>query len=1286
MARRDSTGEGNGSSIRRRLLNINDQIDSIQDASFRNYTRNIESRFQRLAEQQARMISETYDQLSREEKARARVSIREQQESMKRSLENWKRYNNRMSEDLSVTEKFATKLFYWNRRRDLRNLEREARYRFQDIADDAEELEESLTDSFGRVAESLRDWSTALNVNSLVDGMEEATQSTRDIYNQIKKSTSLTNEEWDDLKQTARDFSKETDYAISNIDYLSEVSDIIIKLGIDDTQLAKDMAKLSTKFGKFTGLELEDQAKMLEVSQLDGMGGIDYQRLISSQMMVIQAAEGLNTSGEDLMKVYNDNIDMFRDLANGNRDLLNQYTNSSMALTAAGNAGYIEGLDEKLYEIMNMSMSELADQMEGGQFYLQDVRSLMQSGQFDQAARAFIEGYNEMRNQMIASAGVDGWKEMAKEMNLEGINESQIIEASNVRDFFEAYDNSMQLINEQVDAQTKYIDSYVPSATWGEKITNWWKSSWLGDKLDTLLNDLDLSLAEVFLGISAITDIAGMFGKTKAGAGLLGKIGGLFKGGGAAAGGGLLSSLGSSLFAVGGNLVEAGGATLGTGASATVGGTAALGGASILGGILGGAGLISGGWDIFKAIRGTNSDGTQMTGKEKQDMAFSGGTKIGMVGAGAGAGAAIGSVIPGLGTAVGALIGAGVGGIGALLSGTEVGKALSDAWDWTKDKASDLWDNVSEWGSKTWGNIKTWAGNTWDNVKTKASDMWNGAKQFGIDAFNTAVGTGDIAMENLFNAMGLDWGEFKTKVSEGWNNIKEWGTETWTNISSWAGEKWDWISEKASGIWDGISTKATEIWTGITDWAGEKWDWVSEKAGDIWDGITDFASDSWDSVKTTAGDVWDGISEKASSVWDSVKTGASKAFDAVKDKAGDIWGGIKDFFSGAKSRGEEITGIDGSHKNGLDTVPRDGYIAELHKDEAVLTAEQARQWRAEQNASRATGFFHNVWKNAKLDKEALIQSYKNSMSGTSNSSSGSGSSSVGNVSVTGNNKADIWNFLKQQGLTDYASAGVMGCWEAESGNNPNRVEGDYLSGFPGIQAVTASKSALSNYAQNVLFPAYARSGISINKSAYKGSDGYYYPGFGLAQWTGPRVSSLMDYASSTGGNWYELATQLGFFWKEFSDRNLKATMNSATSAADATAKFFDGFEMYSGASARMSKEYNKRVGYANSYYNQYAGASYDTGTPWVPNDQVALIHKGEMIVPADANPYNKSNNTTVNSDDSTIDDLIQVVKWGVSRIEKAINNNGQSSGYNLANMTRARKDTASDELFSFAST
>ena len=45
------------------------------------------------------------------------------------------------------------------------------------------------------------------------------------------------------------------------------------------------------------------------------------------------------------------------------------------------------------------------------------------------------------------------------------------------------------------------------------------------------------------------------------------------------------------------------------------------------------------------------------------------------------------------------------------------------------------------------------------------------------------------------------------------------------------------------------------------------------------------------------------------------------------------------------------TGIDGSHADGLSYVPWDGYIAQLHKGEAVLTADQAAAMRQLASAS-----------------------------------------------------------------------------------------------------------------------------------------------------------------------------------------------------------------------------------------------------------------------------------------------------------------------------------------------
>ena len=38
--------------------------------------------------------------------------------------------------------------------------------------------------------------------------------------------------------------------------------------------------------------------------------------------------------------------------------------------------------------------------------------------------------------------------------------------------------------------------------------------------------------------------------------------------------------------------------------------------------------------------------------------------------------------------------------------------------------------------------------------------------------------------------------------------------------------------------------------------------------------------------------------------------------------------------------------LHGSHGGGLDYVPFDGYVSQLHRGEAVLTADQAKRWRS----------------------------------------------------------------------------------------------------------------------------------------------------------------------------------------------------------------------------------------------------------------------------------------------------------------------------------------------------
>lgn len=214
--------------------------------------------------------------------------------------------------------------------------------------------------------------------------------------------------------------------------------------------------------------------------------------------------------------------------------------------------------------------------------------------------------------------------------------------------------------------------------------------------------------------------------------------------------------------------------------------------------------------------------------------------------------------------------------------------------------------------------------------------------------------------------------------------------------------------------------------------------------------------------------------------------------------------------------------------------------------------------------------------------------------------------SAGNISAT-ESKNTIWKWLRREyGLTEPATAGLMGCWEHESGNRADRLEGDYLkqwkSKWSSVNDVLASNTNLNDYTKNYLFPAYDRSNVSISKSGYRMDDGNYYPGVGLAQWTRGRAYNLLKYAKSMNMDWRDVNTQLAFFRYETSKSypNLKAELNAETTPENAARAALDGFEMYKGWSSKPKgqKQWAARAKSAAQIYNTYKGTQVtDKGDP-----------------------------------------------------------------------------------------
>ena len=201
----------------------------------------------------------------------------------------------------------------------------------------------------------------------------------------------------------------------------------------------------------------------------------------------------------------------------------------------------------------------------------------------------------------------------------------------------------------------------------------------------------------------------------------------------------------------------------------------------------------------------------------------------------------------------------------------------------------------------------------------------------------------------------------------------------WDEIKAFVKAIPGFLVEFFTGVWNVLSGVIGAIWQGIVDlfnWILNKITWLWEKIvgvfSTLWSVLTKIFSAIWDKVTGFFQGLWESIT----GLWDKVKTGFSERFTAMlnsfKDTIASIAEKIKGFFAkpfelmsdaiaGAKEKAldfaRKIPGmkyiigekenigtakatINGSHANGLNYVPFDGYIAELHKGERVLTKDE----------------------------------------------------------------------------------------------------------------------------------------------------------------------------------------------------------------------------------------------------------------------------------------------------------------------------------------------------------
>ena len=341
--------------------------------------------------------------------------------------------------------------------------------------------------------------------------------------------------------------------------------------------------------------------------------------------------------------------------------------------------------------------------------------------------------------------------------------------------------------------------------------------------------------------------------------------------------------------------------------------------------------------------------------------------------------------------------------------------------------------------------------------------------------------------------------------------------------------------------------------------------------------------------------------------------------------------------------------IGGMFRSGLDEVPYDGFKAVLHSGEKVLTKQEAKQY--DQNKALLT----SVSSTSNLEPPTEGQSQYDAIHQMRNHNAGQSKELLSKIASKENIQSALASREDQlTRLKSFAQAQTPS-------NDPTTMvtpsgpinETLMYSGTDGFFKALGP-SAKEGYNQYGVFPATTLAQAALEsgwgKSRVAKTDknlfGIKYTGKFAP---GLTVSKGLNCPSREQGGARPYNHYLSFgdsmtdhAW--FLKNNSRYTKHGAFKATNAEEQ----------VRAIAAAGYAEDGSYATSLINmirKYNLNQYKQGTPYVPNDQLAVLHKGEMIVPKANNPMDGGKVLDGNDD---LDTIIKLLKWGFDFLGKKL--------------------------------
>jgi phage-related minor tail protein len=249
--------------------------------------------------------------------------------------------------------------------------------------------------------------------------------------------------------------------------------------------------------------------------------------------------------------------------------------------------------------------------------------------------------------------------------------------------------------------------------------------------------------------------------------------------------------------------------------------------------------------------------------------------------------------------------------IGVIAAIIAIGVLLYKNWDTICAKATEL----KNWVVGKWNELKAAIAPIIEFIKALVIRKWTEMKASITFVLNIIKGIVIVAWNGIKTNITIVLTIIKTIVTTAWNAIKT----TITVVSNT-------IKTVVTTIWNGIKTAISTIISTIKSIVVEKWN-----------AIKNAIKNAMDAIKNTAINAFNNVKEKISGVISDIKS----AWQGLKDKITN-----NPIVATVRKVTESLTGAeDGNHAAGLQRVPYNNYLANLHQGEAILPRRDADKWR-----------------------------------------------------------------------------------------------------------------------------------------------------------------------------------------------------------------------------------------------------------------------------------------------------------------------------------------------------